>query len=189
MPDEPEVGGLLALMLVQHARSAARFDDRGDLVLLEHQDRSRWDTAAIREGSVLLEASMRRRSIGPYQLQAAIAALHGEAATFDDTDWKQIAALYGVLGGIDPSPVVALNRAVALGFADGPAAGLEALDEIEPGRLPRTHLLAAARGEFLARLGRPEAARAAFVAALSTAGSATERRHLERRITAMSTDT
>lgn len=182
MPDEPEVIGLLALMLVQHARAGARFDERGDLVLLPHQDRSRWDRAAIDEGARLLESAMRRRSIGPYQLQAAINALHSQAPTFEQTDWAQIAALYGVLDTVDPSPVVAMNRAVAIGHADGPEDGLAALHDIDPDRLPGRHLFHAARGEFLARLDRPRDALEAFERALAHVGSDAERRHLEQRI-------
>ncbi len=184
MPDEPEVGGLLALMLAQHARAGARFDERGDLVLLEHQDRGRWDRAAIDDAARILEAAMRRRSVGPYQLQAAIAVLHSEALSLADTDWPQIAALYGLLAEIDPSPVVALNRAVAVGFASGPAEGLAAIDELELDRasLPQPHLFAAARAEFLARLGEYERAVAEFERALALVASDTERRHLERRV-------
>ncbi len=181
MPDEPEVGGLLALMLVQHARSRARFDAAGDLVVLADQDRSCWDHDLISEGSVILEAAMRRRSIGPYQLQAAIAALHSQAAEFDATDWPQIVALYGVQAEIDPSPVVQLNAAVAVGFAEGPGRGLEELDLIGSIGLPQPHLLHAARGEMLLRLDRRGEARAAFDEALSAVVSDTERRHLERR--------
>lgn len=188
MPDEPEVIGLLALMLVQHARSNARFDESGDLVLLEHQDRSLWDRAMVDEGTEILQGAMRRRSIGPYQLQAAINALHSEAPTFDDTDWPQIAALYGVLAGIDPSPVVALNRAVAIGHADGADAGLRAVDamisELGDDRFPQPHLLHAARAEMLLRVGRTDEARSGFETALQHAVSETEQRHLERRIAA-----
>lgn len=187
MPDEPEAGGLLALMIVQHARAHARFDDAGDLVLLEDQDRDRWDRAAIDEAGRILEAAMRRRSIGPYQLQAAIAALHSEASTFADTDWAQIVALYDLLVGVDASPVIALNRAVAVGFANGPEAGLAAIDEIvaDPSRFPLPHLLSAARAEFLTRSGRHEQASTAFEDALATVSSEAERRHLERRLRAV----
>lgn len=181
MPDEPEAQGLLALMLIHHARSPARFDDDGDLVTLEHQDRSRWDRAAIADGSALIESAMRRRSIGAYQLQAAIAALHSQAPTWVDTDWPQIAALYGVLADIDDSPVVGLNRAVAIGFADGHDAGLEALSRIDADRLPNPHLLHAALAEFLLRTGAHERAREAFERALVLVPNETERRHLERR--------
>lgn len=187
MPDEPEVGGLLALMLAQHARADARFDERGDLVLLEHQDRELWDRAAIHEAGRTLEAAMRRRSVGPYQLQAAIAALHSEVTTFADTDWPQIAALYGLLADIDPSPVIALNRAAAIGFADGPDAGLAALDEIDPTNLPQRHLYAAARAEFLLLAGDDVRAADEFERALASVTSDAERRHLERRLLAVRT--
>lgn len=186
MPDEPEVGGLLALMLVQHARAAARFDVEGDLVLLEHQDRSAWDRTMLDEGTAVLERSLRRRSPGPYQLQAAIASLHSEASSFEATDWEQIVALYDVLATIDPSPVVAMNRAVAIGFADGPDAGLVALGRIDPERLPGAHLWHAARGEFLLQSDRPDEAATAFDVALSLPVAAAERRHLERRRAAAS---
>lgn len=188
MPDEPEVLGLLALMLVQHARADARFDDAGDLLLLEDQDRSRWDRAMVDEGATILQGAMRRRTIGPYQLQAAINALHSEAESFEATDWPQIVALYGVLATIDRSPVVALNRAVAIGFADGADAGLQAVDamiaELGDDRYPQPHLLRAARGEMLLRVGRRDEARSEFAAALDVVVSDAERRHLERRLAA-----
>jgi RNA polymerase sigma-70 factor (ECF subfamily) len=186
MPDEPEVFGLLALMVAQHARAAARFDSAGDLVLMEHQDRRLWDRAAIDEAESLLEAAMRRRSVGPYQLQAAIAETHNAAAAWTETDWRQIAGLYGVLAGIDASPVIALNRAVAVGFADGFDAGLAALDAILPERLPQRHLYHAARAEMLAGLGRRDEAAGEFACALDLEPSETERRHLERRLAALS---
>jgi RNA polymerase sigma-70 factor (ECF subfamily) len=184
MPDEPEVFGLLALMLAQHARAAARFDAAGDLVLMEHQDRTRWDQAAIDEAEAVLAPAMRRRSIGPYQLQAAIAETHNAAADWRDTDWRQIADLYGVLAGIDPSPVVALNRAVAIGFAAGFAAGLAALDAIASlgDRMPQRHLYYSARAEMLAGLNRRDEAAADFTRALEHVPSDAERRHLERRL-------
>lgn len=184
MPDEPEVGGLLALMLVLHARAAARFDDAGDLVLLEQQDRSLWDHELIREGGRILESAMRRRSVGPYQLQAAIASLHNEAQAFDDTDWPQIAALYGVLTEIDPSPVITLNQAVAVGFAEGPEAGLDLLATINPARLPQVHLFHSAKAELLVRVGAPDMALTEFNAALEAVGSEAERRHIGARIDA-----
>ena len=125
--DDPEVRGLLALMLLHHARRDARITDDGDLVLLEQQDRSRWDRAEIAEGETLVESALRAGAVGPYQVQAAIAALHAAAPSVDETDWPQIAALYGVLAQLAPGPVVALNRAVAIAMADGPRAGLEQL--------------------------------------------------------------
>ena len=130
MPDEPEAAGLLALMLLQDARSAARLDADGELVSLEDQDRSRWDAAEITEGIALLEAALRRQRAGPYQLQAAIAACHAEAPVAAETDWPQIALLYGELRRIVPSAVVELNRAVAVAMADGPAAGLALVDDL-----------------------------------------------------------
>jgi RNA polymerase sigma-70 factor (ECF subfamily) len=185
MPDEPEVFGLLALMLAQHARAAARFDGDGELVLMQHQDRTRWDRNAIDEAEALLAGAMRRRAIGPYQLQAAIAQTHNAAASWPDTDWRQIADLYGVLADIDPSPVVALNRAVAIGFAEGFGAGLAALDAIDAERMPQRHLHHAARAEMLAGLGRRDEAAAEFTSALANVTGDAERRHLERRLSAV----
>ena len=181
MPDEPEAFGLLALMLSQHARSPARFDDAGNLVLLEHQDRSTWIHAMIDEASALIERALRRQVLGPYQLQAAIAARHSEAPAWEATDWAEIASLYELLASIDPSPVVAINRAVAVGFASGPADGLAAIDRIPAHRMPRPHLLHAARGEFLLKLNRRAEAIDEFDRALSLVVSDAERRHLERR--------
>ncbi len=182
MPDEPETLGLLGLMLTQHARAAARFDDVGDLVLLEHQDRRRWDRGMIDEATSLIAAALRRRSIGPYQLQAAIAAVHSESATWEGTDWPQLMALYDVLAGIDPSPVVAMNRAVAVGFALGPQAGIDALSAVPEHRLPQPHLLHSARAEMSLRVGHAEQAVEAFARALDVAPSEAERRHLRRRL-------
>ncbi|HTH07568.1 MAG TPA: DUF6596 domain-containing protein, partial [Ilumatobacteraceae bacterium] len=186
MPDEPEVFGLLALMLAQHARASARFDGDGELVLMEHQDRALWDRAAIEEAETLLAAALRRRSIGPYQLQAAIAETHNVASSWAETDWRQIADLYRVLAGIDPSPVVALNRAVAIGFADGFEAGLAAVDAIDATagseRMPQRHLFHAARAEMLAALDRRPEAAGEFAHALAHVTSDTERRHLKRRL-------
>lgn len=181
MPDEPEALGLLALMLTQHARSPARFDADGDLVLLAAQERSRWDQAMIAEAGGLIVTALRRQVLGPYQLQAAIAARHSEAPAWEATDWPEIAALYGLLASIDHSPVVALNRAVAVGFTSGLDAGLAAIDQISADRLPQPHLLHAARAEFLLKLERRDEARAAFDQALSLVASDSERRHLERR--------
>jgi RNA polymerase sigma-70 factor (ECF subfamily) len=185
MPDEPEALGLLALMLAQHARSPARFDPEGELVVLERQDRSVWNRDAIDEASALIESAMRRRAIGPYQLQAAIAALHGEAPSWETTDWPQIAALYGVLADVEPTPVVALNRAVAIGFADGADEGLRALEQIDARRLPQRHLLHAARAELLVRVGRTREAAAEFERALAAGSSEPEQRHLRRRLGAI----
>jgi RNA polymerase sigma-70 factor (ECF subfamily) len=181
MPDEPEALGLLALMLTQQARAAARLDADGELVLLEDQDRTLWDLAAINEASELTATAMRRHALGSYQVQAAIAALHSEAPTWELTDWTQIAALYGVLAELDPNPVVALNRAVAIGFAEGFEAGTTALAELETDGLPRPHLLHAARAEMLLRDGNPRASVAEYELALQLVATDAERRHLQRR--------
>ena len=183
MPDEPEVLGLLALMLLHDARGAARVDAEGELVLLEDQDRSRWDRARIAEGSAILQRALRMRRPGAYQLQAAIAALHGEAERPEQTDWRQIAVLYGELSRIERSPVVALNRAVAVAMADGPEAGLRLMDLLaDSGALAGYHLLPAARADLLRRLGRTEEAIEAYREALQLATNRTERSFLERRL-------
>ncbi|HET7701977.1 MAG TPA: RNA polymerase sigma factor, partial [Candidatus Limnocylindrales bacterium] len=160
MPDEAEVLGLLALMLLHDARRETRQGPAGELVLLEDQDRSRWDRERIAEGQALLERALRMRRVGPYQLQAAIAALHDGAATAADTDWPQIAALYRVLGEMAPSPVVELNRAVAVAMADGPAAGLALVERVAAtGQLEDYPYFHAARADLLRRMDRrPEAA-------------------------------
>ena len=183
MPDEAEALGLLALMLLQDSRRTARVAPDGELVLLEDQDRSRWNTDRIDEGRRVLRRALSRRRPGPYQLQAAIAALHAEAAAAADTDWPQIAALYGELARVSPSPVVELNRAVALAMAEGPAHGLELIDAIEG--LDRYHLLHAARADLLRRLGRGGDAAAAYERALELATNPVERRFLERRLAEM----
>jgi RNA polymerase sigma-70 factor, ECF subfamily len=173
MPDEPEAAGLLALMLIQDARSAARLDGDGELVSLEDQDRSRWDTAEIAEGIALLEAALRRQQAGPYQLQAAIAACHGEAADAAETDWAQIV----------PSAVVELNRAVAVAMAEGPAVGLALVDSVSAsGELAGYYLLPATRADLLRRLERREEAAASYRAALDLAATEPERRYLSRRL-------
>ena len=183
MPDEPEVAGLLALMLLHDSRRDARTDAAGDLVTLEHQDRGRWDRAAIAEGTRLLRGALRRGRPGPYQVQAAIAACHAEATRPQDTDWPQIAALYGRLAALVPSAVVALNRAVAVGMADGPEAGLALLDEpAVSGALRAYHLLPAARADLLRRAGRTDEAADAYRAARELAPTDAERRHLTRMI-------
>ncbi|GAA3040119.1 RNA polymerase sigma factor [Streptosporangium longisporum] len=183
MPDEPEAAGLLALMLLHDARRATRLDEAGDLVPLEEQDRGRWDAAQIAEGVALLEGALRRGRAGPYQVQAAIAACHMEAADPADTDWTQIAALYGRLAHLTPSPVVELNRAVAVAMADGPAAGLRLVEALAAsGALARYHLLAATRADLLRRLGRTAEARGAYREALELAPTGTERRYLTRRL-------
>jgi RNA polymerase sigma-70 factor (ECF subfamily) len=191
MPAEPEVDALLALMLLHDARSAARLDDGGDLVLLAEQDRSRWTRASIDEGVALLDGSLRltrdRGGPGPYALQAAIAALHDEAPTAADTDWRQIAALYDALVLRWPSPAVRLNAAVAAAMADGPAAGLRALDALT-GSLDGSHRFHAARADLLHRTGDAGGALAAYRRALSLAETTTERRFLERRVAALEAD-
>jgi len=183
MPDEPEALGLLALLLLQDARRPARVDDAGGLVALEDQDRTRWDGAAIAEGTALLEAALRRRRPGPYQVQAAIAACHATAPDAAHTDWAQIVLLYGELSRMMPTPVVALNRAVALSMAEGPAAGLQVVDELErSGALAGYHLLPATRADLLRRLGRRAEAAAAYRKAMALAGTDAERAYLARRL-------
>jgi RNA polymerase sigma-70 factor (ECF subfamily) len=188
MPDEPEALGLLSLMIVHDARRPARLDCAGDLVTLEEQDRGLWDTAAINEGCALLDVAIRRRRAGPYQLLAAIAVCHATAPTAEDTDWAEIAALYGRLNRMAPSPVVALNRAVSVAMADGPAAGLPLVDQIEQsGALAGYYLLPATRADLLRRLGRVREANDAYRRALELAPTDAERRYLARRITETAT--
>ncbi|MGS2647733.1 sigma-70 family RNA polymerase sigma factor [Streptosporangium sp. LJ11] len=183
MPDEPEAVGLLALMLLHDARGATRLDAAGDLVTLEEQDRTLWDTAAITEGEELLGRALRRGRPGPYQVQAAIAACHATATEAAGTDWAQIAALYGQLARFTPSAVVELNRAVAVGMAAGPAAGLELVEALgESGALAGYHLLPATRADLLRRLGRAAEAADAYREALELAATDTERRYLGRRL-------
>ncbi|HTJ74081.1 MAG TPA: RNA polymerase sigma factor [Acidimicrobiales bacterium] len=183
MPDEPEVLGLLALLLLQDARSSARVDQRGDLVPLDEQDRSRWDRAAIDEGVAVLDAALRRGEPGPYQVQAAIAACHASSPDAASTDWAQIAVLYASLARMSPSPVVALNRAVAVAMAEGPEAGLALVDALDAsGALPGYHLLPASRADLLRRLGRRSEAAAAYRQALDLAATDAERRYLRRRL-------
>jgi RNA polymerase sigma-70 factor (ECF subfamily) len=180
---EPEVQGLLALMLLHESRRQARTSPDGELVLLDDQDRSLWDAARIAEGRALVEAALRSGSAGPYALQAAIAAVHAEASTAAATDWAQIVGLYDVLMRIDPSPVVALNRAAAVAMRDGPAAGLAIIDDLlARGELTEYHLAYSARAELCRRLGRLADARAAYRRALSLAKQEPERRFLERRL-------
>jgi RNA polymerase sigma-70 factor (ECF subfamily) len=187
MPDEPEAAGLLALMLLHDARRPARLDAAGDLVTLEDQDRSRWDTAEISEGVEVLEAALRQGRPGPYQVQAAIAACHATAPAADGTDWPQIAALYGQLFEFLPTPVVELNHAVAVGMAFGPLAGLELVEALEAaGTLAGYHLLPATRADFLRRLGRLKEASTAYAEALDLASTDAERRYLSRRLAEVS---
>jgi RNA polymerase sigma-70 factor, ECF subfamily len=178
MPDEPEAVGLLALMLLIQARRDARTTPDGDLVSLAEQDRGRWDRTLLDEGMRLVRACLRRNRPGPYQLQAAIQAVHSDAASPEQTDWAQIVALYDQLIALSPNPVARMHRAVAVGELHGPQAALELLDELE---LPRTHLAPAIRAELLRRLGRDDEALAAYDAALGLVENAAERRHLERR--------
>ncbi len=182
MPDEPEVGGLLALMLLTDARRAARTASDGTLVLLAEQDRRLWDADRMARGTALLENALRRGAPGEYQVHAAIAALHAAAPTAADTDWAQIATLYGVLLDLTGSPVVALNRAVAVAEADGPAAGLALADELG-GRLDDYAPMHVTRAELLMRLGRPAEAAAAYRRAIALTGNAVERDHLATRLT------
>jgi RNA polymerase sigma-70 factor, ECF subfamily len=183
MPDEPEAAGLLALMLLQDSRRDARTDDLGRLVLLDDQDRARWDRAEIAEGLALVGRVLRPGRPGPYALQAAIAAVHAEALTAADTDWPQIAGLYVELLKRLPSPVVALNRAVAVAMAYGPEQGLELVDElVSEGSLDGYHLLHATRADLLRRLGRLAEARTAYQRALATASNPVERAFLSRRL-------
>jgi RNA polymerase sigma-70 factor (ECF subfamily) len=183
MPDEPEVLGLLALMLLHDARRDARTGPGGSLVLLEDQDRTRWDRAKVDEGRELLDRALRMRRVGPNQLQAAIAALHDDAAAPDETDWTQIAALYGALGRIAPSPVIELNRAVAVAMASGPEHGLELIDLVAEGRqLEEYPYLHAARADLLRRLGRNDEAAEAYRRARSLTGNVAEQAFLDGRL-------
>ncbi len=183
MPDEPEPGGLLALLLLHDARRATRVDEAGDLITLKDQDRTRWDAAEIAEGVEVLDRALRRGRPGPYQVQAAIAACHATALAAADTDWPQIAALYGQLAQFVPSPVVELNRAVAVAMADGPAAGLALVEKLAASDdLTGYHLLPATQADLLRRLGRTGEAADAYRAALDLVGTETERRYLARRL-------
>jgi RNA polymerase sigma-70 factor, ECF subfamily len=180
---EPEALGLLALMLLHDSRRATRTTASGDLVLLEDQDRSRWDRAQIEAGVTLVERSLATRSIGPYAVQAAIAALHAQAPSAEVTDWTQIVALYDVLLRIEPSPIVELNRAVAVAMRDGPAAGLRLVDALlERGELADYRLAHAVRADLNRRLGRTADARAAYEKALSLTRQESEQRFLQRRL-------
>jgi len=183
MPDEPEALGLLALMLLHDARRAARVDDAGELIPLEAQDRARWDRGAIDEGIALLDAALRRGEAGAYQIQAAIAACHATAPDASATDWTEIAALYRELARRIPTPVVELNRAVAVAMADGPEAGLAIVNALEAsGALPGYHLLPATRADLLRRLGRNDEAVLAYREALARTTTEAERRYLSRRL-------
>lgn len=179
LPAHAETEGLLALQLFHRARASTRTDHADDLVLLDHQDRSRWDGAMIQQGNRVLARALRRMQPGTYQLQAVIAAHHANARTAADTDWPAIAKAYEQLVSMTDSPVVRLNRAIAVAMADGPQAGLKLLDEVEG--LDRYHLLHAARAELLARAGDAEGARIAFARALALTDNPAEQRHLQRR--------
>jgi RNA polymerase sigma-70 factor, ECF subfamily len=180
---EPEVTGLLALMLLQESRRRARVSAAGELVLLENQDRSLWNRDQIGEGVALVLRAMASRRFGPFTLQAAIAAVHVEAPSPARTDWAQICGLYDVLLRVEPSPVVELNRAVAVAMRDGPQAGLELIDAIiGRGDLSDYHLAHAARAELCSRLGRTADARAAYQRAISLVRQEPERRFLEQRL-------
>jgi RNA polymerase sigma-70 factor (ECF subfamily) len=181
MPDEPEAIGLLALMLLHHARRAGRVDAAGELVPLDEQDRTTWDQGMIAEGQTQLERALRRQRPGPYQVQAAIAACHASASTAAETDWHEIALLYAELVHMTASPVVELNRAVAVAMADGPDAGLELVDALAPG-LDGYQYLHATRADLLRRLDRRDESAAAYTRALELSTVATERRYLQRRL-------
>jgi RNA polymerase sigma-70 factor (ECF subfamily) len=183
LPVEPDVRGLLALMLFHRGRQAARVDDAGDLVTLENQDRGRWDRAQMELGRRYLDEAFAARRLGKYQIQAAIAGCHAAALTASDTDWARIARLYRVLAEMTGSPVVELNRCVAVARADGPAAGLALLGRLEAGgALGGYYLLAATRADFLRRLGRNEKAAVAYEEAAGLAGTGPERRFLGVRL-------
>ena len=180
---EPEAMGLLALMLLHESRRAARTGPTGELILLDDQDRARWSRTLIGEGTGLVERALASRRIGPYTLQAAISAVHAEAPTAAATDWAQIVGLYDVLVRADPSPVIELNRAVAVAMRDGPAAGLALIDAIlDRGALADYHLAHSARAELCRRLGRAADARASYTRALDLARQEPQRRFLERRL-------
>ena len=181
MPAEPETIGLLALMLLQHSRRHARVDDQGDMVLLEDQDRAGWDQEMIDEGLAKLDAAVAMRRPGPYQVQAAIAALHAQAPRPEDTDWPEIATLYRVLKAMSPSPVIELNWAVAVAMADGPDAGLALMEPLAE-ELDRYHLFHAARADLLRRIGRVADAKLAYQRALELVTNPIERKYLLRRV-------
>jgi len=182
---EPEIMGLAALMLIQHSRAGARFDAEGEIILLEDQERKLWDEKLIAEGLALIDKAMRRRLPGPYQIQAAIAALHARARRYEDTDWVEIDALYAALERLQPSPIVTLNRAVATGKVHGPAAALAMIEPLAP-RLSGYFHFFGAKGAFLLQLNRKDEARVAFNQAIALANNAGEaasiRHHLDRLI-------
>lgn len=180
---EPEVMGLLALMLLHESRRSVRTSSTGDLVLLEHQDRSLWNRDYIRQGVELIEQALASRRFGPYTLQAAIAAVHAEASSAAETDWAQIVALYDLLLRVEASPIVELNRAVAVAMRDGPAKGLELVDALlEAGELDNYHLAHAVRADLCRRLGKNADARTSYERALALSKQEPERRFLEKRL-------
>ena len=184
---EPEAIGLLALMLLQESRRAARTTPEGELILLDQQDRSLWDGGQIAEGCALVDRALASRRVGGYSLQAAIAAVHARASTPDATDWREIVALYDVLARIEPSPIVDLNRAVAVAMRDGPAAGLALIEALlAGGDLDDYHLAHAAHADLCRRLGRTEQARASYERAIALARQEPERRFLQRRLVELS---
>jgi RNA polymerase sigma-70 factor, ECF subfamily len=184
--DEPDVTGLLALMLLHESRRQARTGPDGDMVLLEQQDRTLWDRTLIDEGLALVERALRSRRVGPYGLQAAIAAVHAASPSPDRTDWREIVGLYDVLARVEPSPVVALNRAVAVAMRDGPAAGLAEVDRVlADNALDDYHLAHSARADLCRRLGRLDEARDAYARALRLAKQEPERRFLQARLEAL----
>jgi RNA polymerase sigma-70 factor (ECF subfamily) len=184
LPDEPEAQGLLALMLLHHARRRARLDADGDLVLLEEQDRTLWDRGEVEEGMALLDRALQLRRPGPYQIQAAISAMHAQAPRAEDTDWAQIALLYTTLARLTPTSVVELNRAVAIAMADGPLLGLALLDKPAlVDALEDYHLFHAARADLLRRAGQLEEAAVSYARALALCQNGVERRFLQRRLT------
>jgi RNA polymerase sigma-70 factor (ECF subfamily) len=180
-PAEPEIMGLTALLLLQHARAEARFDRQGAIILLEDQDRAKWSAKMIAEGLALIDKAMRHRQPGPYQLQAAIAALHARARSPEDTDWKQIDLLYGALEAIQPSPVVTLNRAVAVSKARGPEAALAMIEPLAPKLSGYFHFFGV-KGGLLMQLGRHAEARDAFDRAIALANSAAEAAHIRMHL-------
>ncbi|MDQ2635238.1 MAG: RNA polymerase sigma factor [Pseudomonadota bacterium] len=186
-PSEPEVMGLTALLFLQHARAAARFDADGAVVLLDDQDRTKWNARMIAEGLALIDKAMRHRRSGPYQIQAAIAALHARAKRPEDTDWQQIDVLYQGLEAIQPSPVVTLNRAVAVSRARGPQAALEMIEPLAPKLSGYFHFFGV-KGGLLMQLGRNEEARAAFDRAISLANSAAEAAHIRMHLDRLAAD-
>jgi len=180
-PGEPEIMGLTALLLLQHARAEARFDAQGELVLLEDQDRTQWNQKLIAEGVALIDKAMRHRRSGPYQIQAAIAALHAQAAKPEETDWQQIDLLYGALEVVQPSPVVTLNRAVAVSKVKGPQAALDMIEPLAP-RLANYFHFFGVRGAFLMQLERNEEARVAFDRAIALANTSAEAAHIRMHL-------